>query len=456
MLNYLINDYLKNLSAGSVTPLITDLMLFLYIMLVFSERKWNWVGIGWRLLEVLILWVIRIFLSSVIYAIPALFAFLSSYNTMYVVYPLLVVVYLIFFSKRKTIFKVLQGVTFYAFYILSFSLGYDIMEMLNGIFGLDFTYLMTLIQIGSMLFICYFLRKRNPDRFLYLSNSAVVLIVLIGIACFVLCFAGRLLVSDADANTNRFIVLFHFCFLFIEIGGYQLFYASTVEYNKRIYSETEKKMRQGEQAIIALSQASMEKLRKMRHDMKNQYAIMNELIQRKAYAELQAYFMEYAETIGSATNGYDSGNKILDCLINAESSKAADRCVVLDAKIKVSPKLSFGEIDLCTLLFNVIDNAIEGAAGFEEKEKRMVNLSVREKGDFLMIRCVNSVKEELLVQDSEKKYLTGKKEEGHGYGLKIIRDIVRRYDGEMNIAIADGCFVLDIMLQSIEEENKDE
>ncbi len=451
MFDYLINDYFKNIAEGSYQAMLNDFLLFGYVIFVFCRFSWNVKGILRRLAEFAAMWGVRLLLSSVIYMIPSLFAALEGYNTMYVVYPLVLLFYLVVFSKEKVIVRSTRGIAFYALYVLSFSFSYDVMMLFGMYIEGDLGLLMIIVQICCMILICVFLRHNELDKFSILPIGSVILIDSFGIIGVILCFAAKAFLVDIVGSLNLFVLLFHFLFFFIEIVGYKLFYHSADEMNKRLYSEIEKRMSRSEQSILSLSQANLEQLRKLRHDMKNQYGIMSELLERKEYGKLREYFSEYVRQIEQSTRGSDSGNKIVDCLMNAEYSKARDADVEIDARLEIPHELPFEQIDLCALLFNVLDNAIEAVGAFEEKEKRLVTLRLQWRGAVLTLRCVNPVNEKELNRLSDGNFHTNKSETGHGYGLKIIRDIVKKYDGEMEITVSDGNFVVDIMLQTQEK-----
>ena len=101
--------------------------------------------------------------------------------------------------------------------------------------------------------------------------------------------------------------------------------------------------------------------------------------------------------------------------------------------------------DLYTLLGNAIDNAVEGVRNLPDPEKRVVQLSIQTSGGFVSIQTNNYYAGELTLENGLPR-TTKRDPAGHGYGLKSIRYLARKYGGSMSVSARDGVFVLQIML----------
>lgn len=102
------------------------------------------------------------------------------------------------------------------------------------------------------------------------------------------------------------------------------------------------------------------------------------------------------------------------------------------------------EMDLCSLLGNTLDNAIESALTISKTEKRLINLRISKKNDFILFSLENYTENDLIFND--KFPLTTKKNKNvHGYGLKSIDYIARKYNGSVTINLDDNWFKLKVL-----------
>lgn len=102
-------------------------------------------------------------------------------------------------------------------------------------------------------------------------------------------------------------------------------------------------------------------------------------------------------------------------------------------------------IDLYAILGNALDNAIEAVEKFEEREKRQIDVLIYRKQNFLVINIMNPIPERL-VYEEELPVTTKGDRKFHGFGLRSIQYLVRKYDGVVNISEEDGCFSLKILM----------
>ena len=102
-------------------------------------------------------------------------------------------------------------------------------------------------------------------------------------------------------------------------------------------------------------------------------------------------------------------------------------------------------IDLYAILGNAIDNAIEAVEKIQVPEQRQIDVMIYKKQQFLAIHVVNPIPERLVYED-ELPVTTKRSKSDHGYGLKSIRYILRRYDGTLSISDEDGFFSLMLLI----------
>ena len=185
--------------------------------------------------------------------------------------------------------------------------------------------------------------------------------------------------------------------------------------------------RRTEERLLAqrgeLAQSSYEVLRRqheqvmmLRHDMMKHFQVLRQTTtDEKAAAYLDGLIGEN-EKIRPVVQ---SGNEILDVILNGKLSAAADAGIAVEiVRMNAPDKLPLTDAELCSLMMNLLDNAVEAAAA-AGVERPYIKLDFRVKEHFFVFSCENST----TLQHIQKETAPGR-----GLGLKIIKQIAARYD----------------------------
>ncbi len=277
----------------------------------------------------------------------------------------------------------------------------------------------------------------NINRYSEEEKSYFILSLAVFLALFVITFLSSSIETDS-AYLRTFILVVLISFLITEIGIYLGLYATSKNQKKLLDLQAQAKLNEAAYETLKLNEESIERTSIARHDMKNHYAYIASLLEQKKYDE--AY--QYVSTVNEESYGnfhiIDCGNRILSSILNLELSKARIKGIQLKYFVAVPKELPFKETDLCSLLTNLIDNALEAIE--REKNGGSVDIQIYTKGGYLRISITNPTNRK------EINLKTTKESQGHGYGLKIIRSIVENYNGFLNMEIKDGMFETDIMM----------
>ena len=140
----------------------------------------------------------------------------------------------------------------------------------------------------------------------------------------------------------------------------------------------------------------------------------------------------------------ETGNQLLDVLLTEKSLYCEQNGINLSCMAD-GEKLDFMEgSDLYCLFGNVLDNALEAVKAIGQRERRVINLVVKSRGDMLIIQADNYFDDSLTFQDGLP--VTTKEDKGyHGFGMRSIRMIVHKYEGELTTYISGDVFHLNIL-----------
>ncbi|ORX24484.1 histidine kinase [Thermoanaerobacterium sp. PSU-2] len=189
--------------------------------------------------------------------------------------------------------------------------------------------------------------------------------------------------------------------------------------------------------------------RKNKHELKNNILILYELIRQMKYKDAEEFLKTYIDDISSSLIKVDTGNDILDLLLYSKISKAIKKDISVRFICTVDLKIRQKVVnDVCSILGNLIDNATEECERLKNDRKMEIILN-SDPVDYIFV-----VKNTWAVSDYVKQNILcdgfTTKGTGRGNGLSIVRDIVKRYDGDININIDDEYFSVTVLIPSYE------
>ena len=161
---------------------------------------------------------------------------------------------------------------------------------------------------------------------------------------------------------------------------------------------------------------------------------------------LKAYLDELDTDLNTVDTVVKTGNPMADAILNSKISLARSRNIPTQVDAHIPVKLKMSELDLCCIIGNLFDNAMEASMALPE-EKRMIRVYMDMKGTQLYISFTNFTAAKKL--DKVGKGFKTSKGEGHGFGLVRIDDIVSRYDGYLSRNSEDGAFTTEILIPQV-------
>lgn len=135
-----------------------------------------------------------------------------------------------------------------------------------------------------------------------------------------------------------------------------------------------------------------------------------------------------------------------DAILNSKISLARSKDIQVIADADIPVKLNSSEIDLCCIIGNLFDNAIDASLQLP-KEKRLIRIYMDMKNTQLYISFTNFTAGKKLKKHGNLFKST--KGEGHGLGLIRIDDIVKRSDGYISRNSEEGAFTTEILLPQL-------
>ena len=185
-------------------------------------------------------------------------------------------------------------------------------------------------------------------------------------------------------------------------------------------------------------------MRGWRHDYHNHIQVMKAYVAGKQIDLLNDYLSILNKDLISVDTIVKTGNVMVDAILNSKITIAQSRNISVNAKAVVPKTLSVQEVDLCVVLGNLLDNAIEACEKILDEHKRFIRIYIGIHKELLYISVVNSVGG--FISKSGHNYLSTKASASHGFGLVRIDKIVEKYNGFIDRQNEEGVFATEIML----------
>ena len=282
-----------------------------------------------------------------------------------------------------------------------------------------YNFILLLIPIGSM-FVVYniFMLSIEINQKKYISESwtSLVIILLINIVTFKL----YLILSKEK-----------------ELQKYNTVYAQQLELCNQHMREKE---------------TVMMEFRNARHDMKQHFIVLIELLTKEDNQKAIEYLRKLINIEPLSKLGISrTDNIVVDFLVNSKYAVAIREQIKFEVDIHIPMQLPFKSADLCILLGNILDNAIEASVMLDQ-ERRYIKFFMKYEKNTLIITVINAYNGELLRNGSGKIITNKGDSENHGIGLESVRKVTKKYHGSVVIEPGTQKFTIKIVLCDLPEK----
>lgn len=267
--------------------------------------------------------------------------------------------------------------------------------------------------------------------------SAYVIIPFTFISIFSIQLLLDLFLEENNAVTRKAVsvaFLFMFSFLvsmfLVAIGRYRVLLA---EKEKAVF---ESRLSISEEKSAGALE-SYKRIAKLSHDYKNHLKIISMLVTKQGSNDASEYIEKVLGETPAGINSY-TGVASIDAVLSAKHEAAESKGIEFDCDVIPPAFSTLNRTDVCTILMNLLDNAIEGAATAEEK--KFIKVTAANVNAMYLVKVENSY--------VEGKSAPERSDGEHGYGLKIVEGVADRYNGWLNITKNGSTFVATVLLNS--------
>lgn len=181
------------------------------------------------------------------------------------------------------------------------------------------------------------------------------------------------------------------------------------------------------------------KMRGWRHDYRHHIQAMKIHAANGEYEEIAEYLDMLDEDLTNIETVVKTGNQMADAILNSKLSIAAGKQINVKAEARIPVALTISELDLCIVIGNLLDNAMDACMELPAEE-RLIRIYMEMKGNYLYLALTNTA------GGGKKGNFRSTKGAGHGLGLARVDAVIKKYGGYITRASEDNAFSTEILL----------
>ena len=231
----------------------------------------------------------------------------------------------------------------------------------------------------------------------------------------------------------------------IALSGLGLYVYCVLSLEYRLLDRLAKQQYQMIEQQLSAFKEQYGQLVKMRHDMKNHSLCLAKLIKDKNVDEAAHYLDQLTLGAGQEDSMIHTGSIYADALLNPKYQQAVKLGIDISIQMSIPAKDKIAPVDICCLLSNALDNAIEACerGKKENGSPGWIQMKSAVHGQYWVLEITNSIVKPASIHQG--KFLSSKRIQSYGVGLQNIKSVVEQYHGVLNLQNED-CFILSVML----------
>ena len=184
------------------------------------------------------------------------------------------------------------------------------------------------------------------------------------------------------------------------------------------------------------------KMRTWRHDYHNHMKVLAAYLEAGEVEKARTFLDEINDTLVKVDTVIKTGNTMVDAILNSKISLMNTKAIRVDATAHVPATLAIADVNLCVMIGNLLDNAMEACEALPA-EARFVRIYISVKGTHLYMSFTNSAGKK---QNKIGNIFASTKGTDHGFGLSRVDALVEQYGGYLTRASEDGGYTTEVIL----------
>jgi len=202
-----------------------------------------------------------------------------------------------------------------------------------------------------------------------------------------------------------------------------------------------------QKSLVTTHYAEVENMHKQmrgwKHDYHSHIQALKSLAAAQDIEAINDYLSELDIDLSKIDAVIKTGNPMADAILGSKISLARSKKINVMADAHIAVALTTGAVDLCIIVGNLMENAIDACMVLPEKD-RLIRIYMEMKNTQLYISITNTAPTGKREKSGRRHLST--KGQGHGFGLARIDNIVERYSGYLSRNSEDGVYTTEILL----------
>ena len=194
---------------------------------------------------------------------------------------------------------------------------------------------------------------------------------------------------------------------------------------------------------LEIMRQSQEETRRQRHELRHHVILLEDMLSKDQTVRAAEYLRSLRSQAESIPSGEYSENMVVNAVAGHYLNLAKTQGIRTEAEIKAGADVPMKDEELCILLTNLLENALEACGKMDASADRFISFKLTATNEHLTLSCRNSTDTDL---DADHEIFPSSKSdaENHGLGISAVRRVVEKHCGIMDIGCKDGCFTVDI------------
>lgn len=330
-------------------------------------------------------------------------------------------------------------------------------ELFNGIPIVSFLYL--ILNAVYRIIFSLFTKQRISD--IPLSKSlSFALLPLVQFASFIFTFQLLITVNKISDNIKShsgsseylgYIILFSLIFIVTVVLDIFLFItvnrnnkARQIEYR---YNELNTLLDSKYSYFMQINEL-YKKERVFTHDVKNKLIAVADYVEREKKEDALSVISELCGDLSSFNRYHYCENELINVVLSRKFDEAECKDIKITCEIKIG-KIAVSELDLCSVISNVLDNAIE-TCGDDDITEKHIDFKMKSSGVYLIIYCSNPYTGTIAFNENGLPVTKKSDKDRHGFGCYILKELTDKYDGHLSISTDNGIFTIKAIFANVD------
>lgn len=307
-----------------------------------------------------------------------------------------------------------------------------------GFYRICYISIVKIVQIIIVFLFCWLLKKVTFR--LKMSMPYMVTVVCLVIGCIGSIYWVMQAKRLAGFTLNQFQVLLSISCVLLVCTTYLLLHVQEIRKEKEYADQQSRILEKNYQS----AKQSYEANAKMYHDMKNHFLLLQGYLSDNKISEAQKYLEKINGEVDYSLEQW-TGIGTIDYILSQKADIAKHQGIAISIHAEYPKDCKIDPVDLCTILTNLLDNAIEACEKQPKGTEKIIEVTIRRIHQFIIIRITNTSVAGPLASNGIFTTSKGNRQ-NHGWGIRSVKSAVEKYQGTIEFEYDNSIFTANVML----------